>query len=75
MKPAALGDPDLVTDDVYATLLWRSPVPSVGFGFGLVHSCIYPPLGPCHRCVYTDESRGKPLEGMYVCVMIAGQIW
>lgn len=46
-----LGDPSLVSDDIYTTLLWCSPVPSLGLGSGVVHDCVHPPLYPCHRCV------------------------
>lgn len=58
------GDPDLVFADLHVTFLWRSAVPRLGLGSGLVHDSVCPPLGPHHRRLQTDESKGKPLEGL-----------
>ncbi|TNN42829.1 Sodium- and chloride-dependent neutral and basic amino acid transporter B(0+) [Liparis tanakae] len=54
---AGIGDLDLVPNDIYATLLWRSPIPSLGFDSGLRLKSLCSPAEEWHP--YLDIHRGE----------------
>ena len=57
----------MVCGNLCSPHIWKSAVPSLGIGSGLVHGCVRPYLDSCRCRVQDDKSKRKPLEGINAC--------